>query len=175
MQPSQRLAEFDWVVFSSANGVEVFLDRLLRSAADRRLGHRFDWRPSGRARPTHLARYHLQADLVPDEYRAESLAAALAAPQECRRSAILAGSASRGRQVLADELRKAGGSVEQVVAYTSRDVTEPDAQIVERLKSGTDRLDHGDQFGDRHDRWPHCWVATSMQRQIGQYQPDHLG
>ena len=48
-----------------------------------------------------LARFHLHADLVPDAYRAEALAAALAEQAAGRR--LLLVRASRGRQVLAEE------------------------------------------------------------------------
>jgi uroporphyrinogen III methyltransferase/synthase len=82
-----------------------------------------------------LARYHLRADLVPDEYRAEALAEAIKRDAK-HGSRVLLVRASRGREVLADELSQAGCQVEQVVSYLSRDVTQPDASVAEQLASG---------------------------------------
>jgi uroporphyrinogen III methyltransferase/synthase len=44
--------------------------------------------------------------------------------------------ASRGREVLAEELTKAGGSVEQVVVYESVDVERPDPQMAAKMTAG---------------------------------------
>jgi uroporphyrinogen III methyltransferase/synthase len=81
-----------------------------------------------------LLRYHLKADAVPDEFRAESLAVTLA--ENARGKRFLLARASRGRELLAEELTAAGGIVEQVVVYQSTDVTVPDPTISELLRAG---------------------------------------
>ncbi len=129
-----RLDEFHWLVFSSANGVRYLLDRLLACGADlRRLGE-IQLAAIGPGTAEELARYHLKADLVPDEYRAESLAAALVA--DARGQRFLLARASRGREVLAEELTAAGGIVDQIVVYTSRDIDEADPEIAAALTAG---------------------------------------
>jgi len=128
-----RIAEFDWIVFSSANGVRSLLDRLLKTA-DLRALQSVKLAAIGPGTADELARYHLRADLIPTEFRAESLATALA--PEARGKRFLLARASRGREVLADELRAAGGRVEQIVVYTSTDVTTPDPDVAQRLKDG---------------------------------------
>jgi uroporphyrinogen III methyltransferase/synthase len=139
-----RLPEFDWLVFSSVNGVDALLDRLLDSVAgtlrvpsaprDLRglAGVRIAAIGTGTAQ--RLAEYYLRADLVPDEFRAEALADALA--KEARGKRFLLARASRGREVLAETLKAAGGIVEQVVVYQSLDVESPDPEIAARLKAG---------------------------------------
>ena len=92
----------------------------------------------GRNRFSHaqeLARYHLLADVVPEEFRAESLSAALADEAKAGKRFLLV-RASRGREVLAEELAAAGGQVEQIVVYSSRDVTSADPQIVRQMPDG---------------------------------------
>jgi uroporphyrinogen III methyltransferase/synthase len=129
-----RLRQFDWLVFSSANGVRWLLQRLLASGRDvRALGH-LKLAAIGPGTADELSRYHLKADLQPDEFRAESLAAALAAQQPQGR--FLLARASRGREVLADDLRAAGADVEQIVVYQSRDAAAPDETILARLAAG---------------------------------------
>jgi uroporphyrinogen III methyltransferase/synthase len=130
----ERLDEFDWLVFSSVNGVRYFLNRILALGHDlRKLGDA-SLAAIGPATVAALAEYHLRADLQPDDYRAEKLAAALA-PQVHGKRVFLA-RASRGREVLAEMLRQAGAHVEQAVVYESRDITTANTEVHEALSNG---------------------------------------
>lgn len=133
-QAIERLDAFDWLVFSSTNGVRSFLDRLLSQHDLRALG-RVKLAAIGPGSAEELAHYRLRADVVPGEYRAESLAASLREPAQ-RGERFLLLRASRGREVLAEELTGAGGHVEQVVVYSSRDVSATEEEILKLLLSG---------------------------------------
>jgi uroporphyrinogen III methyltransferase/synthase len=132
----KRLHEFDWLVFSSANGVKHFLDRIeargddLRQLAGCRLA------AIGPGTAAALADYHLRADLVPREYRAEALSESLIASGEVAAKRFLLLRASRGREVLAERLTAAGADVEQVVVYLSTDITQPTEEVAEALAAG---------------------------------------
>ncbi len=129
-----RLDRYDWLVFSSGHGVRYLLDRLHDRGGDvRRLG-RLKLAAVGPGTADQLAGYHLRADLVPQQFRAESLVEALAAEASGRR--FLLPRASRGRPVLADGLAAAGGEVDQVIVYSSTDVTRPDAQVATAVAEG---------------------------------------
>ncbi len=142
-----RLDSYDWLVFSSANGVRYLLERLCRDGGDlRRLG-RVKLAAIGPATAHELARYRLQTDLIPRQYRAEALAEALIRHGQNGRSnaehsegakgqRFLLVRASRGREVLAERLRAAGGVVDQVVVYSSTDVTEAQPDVAEALSAG---------------------------------------
>lgn len=129
-----RLEFQDWLIFSSANGVRLFLDRLLETGRDIRALGRNKLAAVGPGTAEELARYHLKADLVPDEHRAESLVEGLR--PFARGGRFLLIRASRGREILGEQLMAAGGIVEQVVAYRSSDVTAPDPHIAELLSQG---------------------------------------
>ncbi len=129
----EKLAAYDWLVFSSANGVRFFLDRLLNKGGDLRQLGRCRLAAIGPATTEALQEYHLRADLQPKEYRAEALAQELAAEANGERFLLLR--ASRGREVLAETLNAAGAEVEQVVVYESRDVAKPRAEILDLLKA----------------------------------------
>lgn len=129
-----RLAGYDWLVFSSANGVRSLLDRLWSRAGDWRCLSHLKLAAIGSGTAEELARYRLKADLVPPEFRAESLAAELATVAAGRR--FLLARASRGREVLAEQLRASGAEVDQVVVYRSVDVEQPDADIAAALAHG---------------------------------------
>jgi uroporphyrinogen III methyltransferase / synthase len=129
-----ELTKFDWVVFSSTNGVQAFLDRVFTCGRDvRALGHaRLAAIGPGTARA--LSHYHLTPDAMPEEFRAESLTRALKDAAAGKRFLLIR--ASRGREILAEELSAAGGQVTQVVVYESHDVQAPDAEIHKLLQAG---------------------------------------
>lgn len=126
--------EFNWLVFSSASGVRYFLDRLLSLGRDLRALGPVQLAAIGPGTAEELARYRLRTDLQPPEYRAESLAAALPADAVGLRYLLIR--ASRGRDILAKELRRAGAEVEQVIAYQSTDVTSAEDGVTEKLVTG---------------------------------------
>jgi uroporphyrinogen III methyltransferase/synthase len=129
-----QLANYDWLVFSSANGVQFFLERILESGSDLRKLGGCRLAAIGPATAEALAEYHLRSDLQPEEYRAEALAEALAGEAQGRRFLLLR--ASRGREVLADSLTASGGLVEQLVVYQSTDVETADPEIAAALCEG---------------------------------------
>lgn len=129
-----KLVEFDWVVFSSANGVSFFCDRVWERGKDMRVFQTANLAAIGPATADELKRYRLRADLQPEEFRAEALADSLA--KEAAGKRILLIRASRGREVLAEQLTAAGANVEQVNAYKSTDVRVPDEEIARAIAVG---------------------------------------
>jgi uroporphyrinogen III methyltransferase/synthase len=130
----ERLHQFDWLVFSSANGVRGLLNRILNMGGDMRQLGGLKLAAIGPGTAAELESYRLKADLVPNEFRAEDLAAALAGQGGGLRFLLVR--ASRGREVLAETLQTAGAKVQQIVVYESRDVLQPDAEIRAALTAG---------------------------------------
>jgi uroporphyrinogen III methyltransferase/synthase len=132
------LERFQWLVFSSSNGVRCFFDRLfeplVRPPRDIRALGKIKIAAIGPGTAEELSRYHIKADIVPDEYRAESLAHSLAGGAAGKRFLLIR--ASRGREVLAEELTKAGALVEQLVVYESSDVQQADPTIASKMAAG---------------------------------------
>ena len=130
----KRIDQFDWLVFSSTNGVDALVRRIMGTLRDLRILGNVQIAAIGPGTDAALRAYHLRADMVPDEFRAEALAETLA--KEAKGKRFLLARASRGREVLAESLTAAGGIVEQVVVYQSVDVESPDPEIAARLKAG---------------------------------------
>jgi len=130
----RRLDQYDWLVFSSVNGVSYLLDRLWTIHGDLRKLACVKLAAIGPGTAEDLSRYRLRADLVPEQYRAEALAEALAGEAAGQR--FLLARASRGREVLAEGLVRAGGLVDQIVVYRSSDVAAPDPEIAAALAAG---------------------------------------
>src|SRR6185369_11227976 len=75
---AQAAGEFDWVIFTSANGVQAFFAELRSQGADaRRLG-RARVAAIGPATAERLRAVGIEPDLVPEEYRGEAVADAIA-------------------------------------------------------------------------------------------------
>ena len=129
-----RLDEFDWLVFTSGNGVRYFLDRLGAVGRDlRALGH-LKLAAIGPATAEALARRFLTADVVPVAFRSEALAEALRDRVAGRR--VLLARADRGRVVLKEELERVA-LVEQVPVYRNADVEALPPGVAERIAAGS--------------------------------------
>lgn len=127
----ERLNEFTWLVFTSANGVEQFVQRLWDVGKDARWLCHLKLCAIGPATAEALAQRQLRADIMPDVYRAEALAEAMAPCM--RHERVLWARASRGREVLPTMLRAAGAEVEEVVCYRNIDaetLPEPGASLL---------------------------------------------
>jgi uroporphyrinogen III methyltransferase/synthase len=110
-----NLGAYDWLIFTSANGVRFFLDRLDRVAADLRT-IRGRLCAIGPATREALERFHLKVDVTAKEYVAEGLLKSLA-NYDLAGAHILIARAAVARDLLPAELRRRGAQVDVVEAY----------------------------------------------------------
>ncbi|HXH07909.1 MAG TPA: uroporphyrinogen-III C-methyltransferase [Vicinamibacterales bacterium] len=132
----QAVAEagrYDWIVFTSVNGVEAFMQRLLAGPGDVRALGRARLCAIGPATAARIARFGLKVALTPTEYRAEAIVSALRAAGEIAGRRFLLARADIAREALADELRRAGALVTEVAAYRTIEEPPTDAPDVYRL------------------------------------------
>ena len=123
----QRIDAYDWLVFSSVNGVHFFMDRFYSMHGDLRGLGGIRLAAIGPQTATALDSYHLKVDLQPEEFCADALGDQLV--HEANEKRFLLARASRGREVLAEKLQAAGGLVDQVIVYQSLDVEQVDADV----------------------------------------------
>jgi uroporphyrinogen III methyltransferase/synthase len=112
----QRLAEFHWVVLTSANGVEAFFSRLAAAGRDARALAGIRVAVVGAETARALAARGIEADLVPPRSRAEGLAEALL-EEGVRGQRVLLAQAAGARRVLPELLTREGVTVTVVPAY----------------------------------------------------------
>lgn len=130
----QHMEKYNWLVFTSVNGVQSFLKRLWELGGDaRRLGN-CRIATIGPSTAEALEPFGLRSDLVPTEYRAEALAAALSPLVHGQR--VLWARANRGRDILPEELVRSGAVVDMVEVYTNQDVTAWPSQAQRQLAAG---------------------------------------
>jgi uroporphyrinogen III methyltransferase/synthase len=108
---------YDWIVFTSVNGVEHFMRCLMEGPGDVRSLKGPRLCAVGPATAERLGRYGLKVDLIPDEFHAEGVADALRGTGSIDGARVLLPKADIAREVLAEELRKGGAQVTEVVAY----------------------------------------------------------
>jgi len=109
------LARYDWLIFTSANGVRFFLDRLDQSAADLR-SLRARICAIGPATRAAVEALHLKVDLMGKEYVAEGLVGAFAA-HDLAGKRVLLPRAAVARDLVPVELTRRGAQVDVVEAY----------------------------------------------------------
>jgi uroporphyrinogen III methyltransferase/synthase len=132
-----RLGDYAWLIFTSANGVQSLMNRIWQIGRDvRRLGS-IQIACIGPATADALAEYHLRPDFVPDAYRAEDLASGLVDRTAGKR--VLWARASRGRDVLPRELSRAGAVVDELIVYRNVNVEALPAELLQTFEQG--RLD----------------------------------
>lgn len=122
---------FDWIIFTSATGVERFIERLKERGLDIRELGRALIAAIGPATAARLNDYALRAAAVPDEYRAERIIPAIG-EKRIRGKRFLIPRAEVAREALPEILR-AKGAKEVVVAPAYRTV-EPKGAQSERMR-----------------------------------------
>jgi len=128
-----ELTRYDWLVFTSANGVHALFRRLRQLGRDLRILGQLHLAAIGPATAASLREYLLDPDLIPSEYRSEALAAALRERVAGRR--VLLVRADRGREILRDELA-AVATVDQVAVYSQVDALELGSEPLALLREG---------------------------------------
>lgn len=134
-EAAQRLGMYDWVVFTSANGVRHLMGRL------RALGR--DARAFGSARvccvgpgtARELAAWGIQADEVPSQFLTEAIVRLFATKHVAGRHFLLP-RADIAPERLAQGLRGLGATVDEVVAYRTTLARDANASARQRLLAG---------------------------------------
>jgi uroporphyrinogen III methyltransferase / synthase len=133
-----RLASYDWLIFTSANGVRFFMERVDRASGDLR-GLRARICAIGPATRRAVEQAHLTVDLMPPEYVAESLVDAFAG-YELAGTRILLPRAAVARDVVPSELARRGALVDVVEAYRTA-IPAESAALAARIFGGSRKPD----------------------------------
>jgi uroporphyrinogen III methyltransferase/synthase len=118
-----RVREYDWVVFTSRNGVEAFFDTLGELGRDVRAFGDVKIAAIGPKTAEGLANRGIRVDLIPPTFVNEAVAEELLARTD-RGTRVLIYRAQEAREVLQDSLREHGRVVDVVAAYRTRYVTD---------------------------------------------------
>ncbi|MGI6648520.1 MAG: uroporphyrinogen-III C-methyltransferase [Bacillota bacterium] len=115
-QRLKQLSDYQWVIFTSVNGVESFFRCLWAIGGDIRELQGVQLAAIGPATGKSLEDRGLRVNYIPDEFRAEAIADGLTKRVKPG-DKILLPRAREARSVLPEMLRKLGALVDEVVAY----------------------------------------------------------
>jgi len=131
-----NLSAYDWIVFTSVNGVKYFFDRLFETDLDVRALHHLRTAAIGPATAERIFQFGLKSDIVPKTYRAESVVEAFR-KEKLDGQKILLPRAAEARPVLPVELRNMGAEVDEVTAYLTEKVSDNADLLVKQLEDNT--------------------------------------
>jgi uroporphyrinogen III methyltransferase/synthase len=131
----QQMMMYDWIIFTSANGVRFFRDRLFVLGRDARDLKGPKVCAIGPKTAEALEALKIRVNFVPKEYRAEAIFEGLK-KERLKGKNILIPRARVARDVLPEELRKAGAAVDVAEAYQTVLPKENVSEVRELLKKG---------------------------------------
>ncbi|HWY50139.1 MAG TPA: uroporphyrinogen-III C-methyltransferase [Chthoniobacterales bacterium] len=125
---------YDWIVFTSPNGVDAFFEIFYKLYDDAREIGAAKIAAIGPATAQRVRDFHLHVDLQPEEFVAEAVVREFA-KQGVENLRILLARAEKARDVLSRELSKLGAIVDEAFAYRTvpetRDVTGARRRLLE--------------------------------------------
>ncbi|AEH44750.1 uroporphyrin-III C-methyltransferase [Thermodesulfatator indicus DSM 15286] len=136
-QAIEQIETYDWLIFTSVNGVQVFFERLFARGKDARALANTKVAAIGVATAELIKKYGLLVDLLPQEFRAEGLLEALL-KEELAGKKVLIPRALEAREILPEKLREAGAEVEVVPAYQTILPEEEATRLKKELEQGVD-------------------------------------
>lgn len=131
-----RLDAYDWLVFTSVNGVEMFFQRLFALGRDARALGRVRTASIGPATAERLFGFGIRSDIIPETYRAESVVAAFQ-DVSLEKARVLLPRAAEARPVLPVELRKMGAEVDEIAVYHTVQAETRRDELIRRLSEKT--------------------------------------
>jgi len=135
----RNLPSYDWLILTSVNGVDAMWDRVKKLKLNKNAFDHLKVAAIGPATKKAIEKQGLKVDVVPDEYVAESVVAALKDQAGGKR--ILLVRAKVARDVIPTELRNAGAEVDVIEAYETVVPTSSRTRLAAALKDPKRRPD----------------------------------
>lgn len=126
---------YDWVIFTSANGVEAFFAAMAADGLDARAFGQAKVGAIGPATAAALAARGIRADFLPERFVAESVVEGLLARGVAGKS-VLIPRAEKAREVLPEKLAEAGAAVTVLPVYATRPVDQDPEEILAAMRAG---------------------------------------
>jgi uroporphyrinogen III methyltransferase/synthase len=133
-QAIAELENYHWVIFTSANGVNYFWQRLVSSGKDARAFKEIKIAAIGPPTARELQKHGIYPDLVPNEYKAEGIVQSLA-KEDLKGVRFLIPRAAKAREILPEKLRELGAEVRIIEAYRTLKPTDNLNEILDLLKA----------------------------------------
>ncbi len=131
----KKLNTYQWLVFTSVNGVKHFWKRLALQKLDSRSLHGIKVAAIGPATAEILREKGINPDFIPEKYVAEGVVEGMLA-LGMKGQNILLPRAKEAREVLPDALREAGANVTVLPIYETKPAGARKEEVLEELENG---------------------------------------
>ncbi|MBV8377332.1 MAG: uroporphyrinogen-III C-methyltransferase, partial [Verrucomicrobia bacterium] len=145
IEPPENLMEFgelvrdafqyDWLIFTSVNGVDAFFDMFYRLYEDARSIGNVKIAAIGPVTAQRVKNLHLCVDLQPKEFIAEAIIEGLEEFGSVENLKFLVVRASNAREVLPQRLTQLGAIVDEAIAYRTVPETQDASGALERFRA----------------------------------------
>lgn len=130
------IQSYDWLVFTSINGVDAFFQRLFELGKDIRDLKGLKVCAIGPATEDGIKKYYLRVNCRPPKFVAESVVEELKKVTTIKGERFLLPRADIARSFLPDELQKLGGKVTDLVAYKTIMAQPRNINLVDQIRNG---------------------------------------
>ena len=127
--------QYDWLIFTSPNGVDAFFDMFYKLYNDARNIGNVKIAAIGPATARRIKEFHLSVDLEPKEFIAEGIIAGLKEFGSVENLKFLLARAEGARDVLLKRLSELGAIVDEAIAYRTVPETDDATGAIERFRT----------------------------------------
>ncbi len=144
LQTLAKLAEYDWLIFTSANGVTVLFDALQKLDKDARVFASAKIAAIGSETAAKLSEFGIKADFVPNVFTSKELGKQLISFTNLQNKKVLLLRSQLARQThgglasneLGELLDSAGAEVDDVPVYTAVTIKNKCSWLIEKIERG---------------------------------------
>jgi len=126
--------QYDWLIFTSPNGVTAFFDMFFKLYQDSRNIGNVRIAAIGPGTAQRIRDYHLTVDVQPDDFIAEAVVESLRQFESVENLKFLLVRAENARDVLPKRLTQLGAIVDEAIAYRTVPETQDDTGARERFE-----------------------------------------
>jgi len=130
----KNIHHYDWLIFTSVNGVNFFFETLFDMGKDVRILGHLKFACIGPVTKERLKDFGIVSDILPETYRAESVIDAFSSIN-IKNKKVLLPRAKKARTILPEELIKMGARVDEIAAYETRLNAERKEELISLLEN----------------------------------------
>ena len=137
LQALTKITEYDWIVFTSANGVRIFFDYIQDLSKDARVFSSAKIAAIGAKTADVLAEFGIKADFVPDVFTGKELGKQLIGFTYLKGKKVLLLRSQLASDELVDILQQADAEVDNVPVYAAVTAKTDSAPLKKQISDGT--------------------------------------
>ena len=131
-----KITEYDWIIFTSGNGVAVFFEALQSLNKDARVFGSTKIAAIGGKTAAKLSEFGIKADFVPGVFTSKELGRQLIAHTNLKDKKVLLLRSKIASSELAELLQRAGAIVQDVAVYTAEQQKSENKWLIEEISEG---------------------------------------